>query len=539
MLDCIVIGAGPGGLVCTKELLEQGVSDVVCLEQASDVGGVFANTYDNLVLTSSTTISMFSDFWSGDGNQHKFWTKDEAVDYWKRYAKHFGVLERIRFNSKVVAVIPQESEGWQIQLASGDTLVSKRVALAIGNNAIPKYPAWKDLLTEVEYFHSKEYRNADKFVGKNVLAVGGGESGSDVALETSRVASNCWVSLRDTAGWLADRWRGKEAADAFVNRVIWGIPRNWGEFFSKVIHRARLIDKDPANKDFNAVNKIVVELNKKNKARNVVWGSFGTKTYSLPKAIVQHGCKVVGEIVKVEDGGKTLHTADGETLRNVDAVVFSTGYKNHVSFLPEELKETDPRSLYKHMFHPKYRDKLVWIGWARPNLGSQFPIMEMQARLFAMICTGERSLPAPAEMERVTCADRAAWLEQFDHNAHRVRSLVDYRIYLDDIASVIGCEPPLWKYLFLHPRLWRHIVFGGTQATQFRLQGPGNKESLAQEILLKIPPHSLAAPVFKALVISIVVEPLNYIFKALLPDTSALKPSKLKKQSPMTSNQNV
>ncbi len=23
MLDCIVIGAGPGGLVCTKELLEQ------------------------------------------------------------------------------------------------------------------------------------------------------------------------------------------------------------------------------------------------------------------------------------------------------------------------------------------------------------------------------------------------------------------------------------------------------------------------------------------------------------------------------------
>ncbi len=41
MSDCIVIGAGPGGLVCTKELLEQGLSDVVCLEQASDVGGVF------------------------------------------------------------------------------------------------------------------------------------------------------------------------------------------------------------------------------------------------------------------------------------------------------------------------------------------------------------------------------------------------------------------------------------------------------------------------------------------------------------------
>ena len=172
MLDCIVIGAGPGGLVCTKELLEQGLSDVVCLEQASGVGGVFANTYDNLVLTSSATISMFSDFWLGDGNQHKFWTKAEAVDYWKRYAEHFGVLDRIRFNSQVVTVTRQGSEGWQIQLASGETLFSKRVALAIGNNATPKYPAWKDLLTNVEYSHSRQYRNADRFAGKNVLIVG-------------------------------------------------------------------------------------------------------------------------------------------------------------------------------------------------------------------------------------------------------------------------------------------------------------------------------------------------------------------------------
>ena len=42
MLDGIVIGAGPGGLVCTKELLEQGVSEVVYLEQDSNVGVVFS-----------------------------------------------------------------------------------------------------------------------------------------------------------------------------------------------------------------------------------------------------------------------------------------------------------------------------------------------------------------------------------------------------------------------------------------------------------------------------------------------------------------
>jgi dimethylaniline monooxygenase (N-oxide forming) len=479
MLDCIVIGAGPGGLVCTKELIEQGVQGIVCLEQSATIGGVFANTYDNLMLTSSATISMFSDFWIGDGNQHKFWTKAEALDYWQRYAEHFGVLDRIRFKSKVVAVVPQEPSGWQVELDSGDTLLAKRIALAIGNNAVPNYPHWQELLIDIEYSHSKEYRNADKFVGKNVLMVGGGESGSDVALEISSVANKAWVSLRTSAGWIVPRYRGTSASDISTHRGLWGLSRDYGEILSKAICQTELNRQDP-------VHDVVAELNTTIKSRKGIWGTYGTKTFSLPKAIVHHGCQVVGEIVKVEDGGKTLHTAEGESLQNIDAVVFSTGYKNYVSFMPEHLQSTDPRSLYKHMFHPQYRDEIVWIGSARPGFGSQFPIMEMQSRFFAMICTGEKVLPPPAEMESVACADRSHYLEQFEHNADRLRSLVDYHHYMDDMASLIGCEPP-WHYFFSHPHIWLRIVYGAIQSTQFRLRGPGSKESLAQEILSKLP----------------------------------------------------
>ena len=31
--SCVVVGAGPGGIVATKELLEHGISDIVCLER--------------------------------------------------------------------------------------------------------------------------------------------------------------------------------------------------------------------------------------------------------------------------------------------------------------------------------------------------------------------------------------------------------------------------------------------------------------------------------------------------------------------------
>jgi dimethylaniline monooxygenase (N-oxide forming) len=510
----------------------------MCLEQAESVGGVFANTYDNLVLTSSCTYSIFSDFWMSDGNQHEFWTKNEVVKYWKSYAQHFGVLDKIRFNSTVVAVTPLDDEGWNVQLSSGETFCSKRIALAIGNNSIPNYPQWKDSLTEVEFSHSRQYRNADNFVGKNVLVVGGGESGSDVALEISRVAKNCWVSLRNSTGWVIPRKRGERAADIATHRGLYGLPKEYGHSFSKIISQVELSKKDP-------VHDTIVQLNDKVKSKNGIWGTYGTKTLSLPKAIVDHGCKVVGEILRVENGGKTFIVKDGETLADIDAVVFCTGYKNYVPFLPDELKQTDPRNLYKHMFHSQYRDKIVWIGWARPGFGSQFPIMEMQARFLALITTGEKTLPTDEEMEQVKSMDRAKYLEQFEHNATRIRSLVDYHAYMDDLADLIGCKPPLLKYFFLHPRLWLRMVYGATQATQFRLQGPGKKEALAQEIIAKLPVSSFNHVVkaglkgrviygFKAIVQAL-MKPVNFTKSLAIDLVSAdLQSLSIQASSPLT-----
>ncbi|MDY6938976.1 MAG: NAD(P)-binding domain-containing protein [Cyanobacteriota bacterium] len=517
MLDCIVIGAGPGGLVTTKELLEQGVREVVCLEKTADVGGVFANTYDSLVLTTSCTYSMFSDFWIGDGNQHNFWTKNEAVNYWKRYAKHFGVLDKIRFNSQVEAVTPQDDGGWQVQLASGETLVSKRVAVANGNNTYPKYPQWKESLTDVDFCHSQKYRNPEGFVGKNVLVVGGGESASEITLEISRVAKSCWVSIRNSTGFVVPRKRSGRANDIDVSRVLYKLPREYGYTLLKIVSRQWLSYKNP-------VDATGVKLNEKIQSKYGVWGTYGTKTFALPTAIANHGCQVVGEIIRVEDGGQTLICANGETLKNVDAVVFATGYKNHVSFLPDELKETDLRSLYKHMFHPQYREKIVWIGRARPSFGSQFPVMEMQARLFALICTGEKKLPASAQMEQVALLDREKYSEQFAFKSGKsFRSLVDYHFYMDNLAEIVGCKPPLWQYFFLHPQLWLRMVYGATQGTQFRLRGPGQKKALAQELIAKLPVAPFFNPFFKYIFIAAVKARIFYGLKAVFRGLTSWK----------------
>lgn len=480
MISCIVIGAGPGGIVATKELLEIGFDDVLCLEQANGLGGVFAKGYDNLQLTSSVTFSMFSDFWVGEGKNHHFWTKEEAVAYWTDYAMHYGVPDHIRFGAKVTAVSSIEGGAWQIGLDSGDQLQCRRLVLAIGNNNVPRFPDWCDKLTDVSYSHSRDYKNSDRFKGKRVLVVGGGESGSDVAYEISQVAEQSWVSLRESTGWVVPRKRGGHAADVSTHRGIWDLPREYGAYLSPFVLKLERGRKDPV---FDAL----ADLNDKVRARNGIWGIYGTKTLALPKAIANHGCKVVGDIVDVADGGRKLKTSDGEMLNDIDAVVFCTGYRNRAEFMPEELRACDPRKLYKHMFHPDYGDRIAWIGWARPGFGSQFPIMEMQSRYCALIFKEVLALPETGQMAQIAKQDMEAYQSQFEENANRIRSLVDYHRFMDGLARIIGCRPPLFMYFLRYPKLWLHLMYGPTQATQFRLKGPGKKLALSHEIIYRLP----------------------------------------------------
>ncbi|HEX9827262.1 MAG TPA: NAD(P)-binding domain-containing protein [Flavobacteriaceae bacterium] len=505
MISCIVIGAGPGGIVATKELLEKGFKDVLCLEQSSELGGIFSKSYDHLLLTSSVTFSMFSDFWVGEGKSHHFWTKEEAVQYWKDYAGHYGVTQNIRFNSKVETVSIQKDKTWIVKLTSGESLHCERLILATGNNNIPRFPEWHKQLTNISYLHSRDYKNADSFKGKRVLIVGGGESGSDVAYEISKVAEQSWISLRESTGWIVPRKRGEHAADVSTHRGIWDLPREYGKQLSPFVLKLERGRKDPV---FDAL----ADLNDKVKASRGIWGIYGTKTLALPKAIANYGCKVVDDIVKIENGGKMLTSKSGDVLDNVDAVVFSTGYHNKNDFMPEGLQVCDPRSLYKHMFHLDYGDRLAWIGWARPGFGSQFPIMEMQSRYCALIFSKDMKLPNPEAMKLSIDEDIAHYKEQFEGNCDRIRSLVDYHHYMNGMSKIIGCYPPIIRYFFTNPKLWLHLMYGPTQATQFRLTGPGKKIKLAKEIIYKLPIST-----YNHIVKAGLKGRLQYFIKAIFP----------------------
>jgi dimethylaniline monooxygenase (N-oxide forming) len=447
MYECIIVGAGPGGIVCAKELIENGIDNIICVEKSSSLGGVFRHSYDHLVLTSSAVMSMYSDFWIGDENTCTNWSKHQAVDYWERYARHFQVSDRIRFGTEVSSAELSENGEWIVSTSQGEQLKSTRLVVATGNNSIPAFPAWKDQCgsKELTILHSHMYRNSDALRDKRVLVVGGGESGTDIAWDVSKVASRCWVSLRESTGWVTPRRRGAMPADIATHRALWGLPRSYGPSLTRSLIRLEKGRDDP-------VSDASVTLNEKVASPLGAFGTYGTKSFALPRAMVDHGCRLVGEIQSVS--GQDAITVDGQSIEALDAIIFCTGYKNRVEFLDDDLQSVEPRNLFRHLLHPDYGERLAWIGWA---------------------------------MQQEIESNKSRFLQQFGSNAQRIASLVDYRLFMDDLAKDLGCAPPYWRYFLFHHAIWRKIMFGALQGTQFRLRGVDGKPEIARDILSRCP----------------------------------------------------
>ncbi|CAE7741780.1 ptmN, partial [Symbiodinium microadriaticum] len=101
--------AGASGLVTAKTAREAG-HEVSIVEASSAIGGTFENKrYKDGRMVSSKYLTCFSDFRSPDAEMHM--SLADYVAYLRDYAVHFGILDRIRFNVKVLEVAKTKKPG--------------------------------------------------------------------------------------------------------------------------------------------------------------------------------------------------------------------------------------------------------------------------------------------------------------------------------------------------------------------------------------------------------------------------------------------
>ncbi|MFJ5225344.1 flavin-containing monooxygenase [Streptomyces sp. NPDC088400] len=205
-----VIGGGPGGLAVAAVLRKQDVR-VIVLEKSDAVGASWRRHYDRLRLHTTRRKSALP----GLSMPRSFgrWTaRADVVRYLDKYAE-FHQLEVVTGVEVTRVERAPDGTGWLLHATGGRKLTARAVVVATGYNHTPRVPSWPGLDSYGgELLHAGEYRNPQPYAGKDVLVVGAGNTGAEIAVDLVEggaarvrlaVRTVPHIVRRSTAGWPA------------------------------------------------------------------------------------------------------------------------------------------------------------------------------------------------------------------------------------------------------------------------------------------------------------------------------------------------
>ncbi|RLN19283.1 hypothetical protein C2845_PM02G18140 [Panicum miliaceum] len=124
----VIVGAGVSGLAACKHLLERGCRPTV-FEADTVLGGVWARAPACTELQTPRPLYQYSDFPWPESVTQVFPYHRQVVTYLDAYARHFGVLDCIRFGHRVVGMeydgVSEEAvAGWKEWAGNGEAFGS-------------------------------------------------------------------------------------------------------------------------------------------------------------------------------------------------------------------------------------------------------------------------------------------------------------------------------------------------------------------------------------------------------------------------------
>ena len=192
-VDTVIIGAGQSGLALGYYLAQQHRSFVI-LDAGARVGDAWRTRWDSLRLFTPAKYNGLPGL-PFPGDRLAFPTKDEQADYLEDYASRFHLP--VRPNTAVTRL---SHDGQRFHVTAGaQRWTAANVVLATGACHLPKTPGFAaQLRPGVVQLHSKDYKNPAQLAAGPVLVVGVGNSGAEIALETSRTHET-WLAGRPSA----------------------------------------------------------------------------------------------------------------------------------------------------------------------------------------------------------------------------------------------------------------------------------------------------------------------------------------------------
>jgi cation diffusion facilitator CzcD-associated flavoprotein CzcO len=329
-----IVGAGFGGIGTAISLLRAGYDDLVILERADAVGGVWRdNTYPGICCDIPAPLYSFS-FAPNPDWSRRYPPRDEIIRYLRDVATREGVDQHVRLGVTVhEAAWDTDARRWVLDTSAGE-VVADVLVTATGQLSRPRLPALPGMDSFTgPAFHTAQWRHDVDVAGRRVAVVGTGASAIQIVPAIAGVAAQVTVFQR-TPPWTlfkADHEYGALARS--LRRRLPGIMSlgrlgTWG--LAEFLGRA-LVGNPPARVALSALarGQLLLQVRDRELRRTLTPEyPIGCKrllfTGEWYPALQRDDVRLVTEEVTevLPDG---VRSADGET-HPCDVLVYATGF---------------------------------------------------------------------------------------------------------------------------------------------------------------------------------------------------------------------
>jgi putative flavoprotein involved in K+ transport len=180
----VVVGAGQAGLAAGYHLAQRRLRFVI-VDSVSELGHSWRARWDSLRLFTPAQYDGLPGM-PFPATANSYPSKDEVADYLQAYAAGFALPVLLDTRVEHVDRDPAGDGLFRVATSRG-TLWAHQVIVATGPFQSPLVPTVSNSFdTAVTQTHSSEYRNPAHLPAGKVLVVGAGNSGLQIALELSR-----------------------------------------------------------------------------------------------------------------------------------------------------------------------------------------------------------------------------------------------------------------------------------------------------------------------------------------------------------------
>jgi cation diffusion facilitator CzcD-associated flavoprotein CzcO len=367
----LIVGAGFGGIAAAIELRTHGITDVVILEKAADLGGTwFYNSYPGAACDVPSHLYSFS------YAQRRDWSclcspQAEIHAYLHDVARTHDVERLVRTDTEVSACTwEQEHCRWTVETTPGERYTAGALIIATGQLHKPARPAIDGAETFAGHsFHSAEWDHSYSLAGKRVAVIGTGASAVQLVPEIAPELKRLTIFQR-TGNWFMPRKnRSYPPLLRAAVELIPGLQELRRKFVFQYTESLTLAIRHPRTigRAVGALSAAFMRSQLEDPhLREKAWPdyTFGCKrilfsSHYLPALERENVELVTDAITHVSPTG--ILTANGSE-HELDCIIWATGFKTNDFMFPMRIAGADGLDLEEH-----------WSGGAHAHLGISVP----------------------------------------------------------------------------------------------------------------------------------------------------------------------